>query len=118
MQFGQLGGEASHPFRITGSKPILDPNIAPFDPPKPRKPLPEHRQPRLADLIVLGKWHEGANAPNPLRRLLRPRRERPRRRRAAEQGDELAPPHSITSPARASSVGGTSMPSALAVFRL
>ena len=39
-------------------------------------------------------------------------------RRAAEQRDELAPPHSITSSARASSVGGTSRPSALAVLRL
>ena len=53
-----------------------------------------------------------------LRRLLRARRERPRRRRAAEQRDELAPLHSITSSARASSVGGTSRPSALAVLRL
>ena len=52
------------------------------------------------------------------RRLLRARRERPRRRRAAEQRDELAAPHSITSSARASSVGGTSRPSALAVLRL
>ena len=34
--------------------------------------------------------------------LLRPRRERPRRR-AAEHRDERAPPHSITSSARASS---------------
>src|SRR5215813_6039557 len=52
-------------------------------------------------------------------RLLRPRRERPRRRRAAKEGDELAPvAHSITSSARASSVGGTSRPSALAVLRL
>ena len=40
------------------------------------------------------------------RRLLRARRERPRRRRAAEQRDELAAVHSITSSARASSVGG------------
>ena len=32
--------------------------------------------------------------------------------------DELAPSHSITSSARASSVGGTSSPSALAVLRL
>ena len=40
------------------------------------------------------------------------------RRRAAEQRDELAPLHSITSSARASSVGGTSRPSALAVLRL
>ena len=33
------------------------------------------------------------------------------RRHAAEQRDELASPHSITSSARASSVGGTSRPS-------
>ena len=49
--------------------------------------------------------------------LLRPCREWPRRR-AAEQRDELAAFHSITSSARASSDGGTSKPSALAVFRL
>src|SRR5262245_55268306 len=53
------------------------------------------------------------------RRLLRPRRDRPRRRRAAEQRDELAPSdHSITSSARASKVAGISRPSALAVLRL
>src|SRR5262245_23214327 len=52
------------------------------------------------------------------RRLLRARRERPRRRRAAEQRDEFASPHSITSSARASSDGGTVRPSALAVVRL
>ena len=39
-------------------------------------------------------------------------------RRATEQGDEVASPHSITSSARASTVAGTSMPSALAVFML
>src|SRR6516164_7725318 len=49
---------------------------------------------------------------------LRPRRERPRGRRAAEQRDEVAPFHSITSSARASTVAGTSSPSALAVLRL
>src|SRR5262249_14112163 len=50
--------------------------------------------------------------------LLRARRERPSRR-AAEQRDELAAPHhSITSSARASSVAGTSRPSAFAVLRL
>ena len=52
------------------------------------------------------------------RRLLPARRERPRGRAAAEQGDELAPFHSITSSARASSVAGTSRPSAFAVLRL
>src|SRR5262249_21540822 len=51
------------------------------------------------------------------RRLLRVRRERPRRR-AAEQRYERAPPHSITSSARARSVAGTSRPSAFAVLRL
>jgi hypothetical protein len=40
--------------------------------------------------------------------FLRARRERPRCRRATEQRDELASSHSITSSARASSVGGTS----------
>src|SRR5262249_4404220 len=52
------------------------------------------------------------------RRPLRPRRERPRGCRAAEQGDEAAALHSITSSARAERPGGTSMPSDLAVLRL
>src|SRR5262245_13386288 len=46
------------------------------------------------------------------------RDERPRRRRAADERYELAPPHSITSSARASTVAGTSRPRALAVLRL
>jgi hypothetical protein len=60
---------------------------------------------------------EDANARD-FRRLLRPRSERPRHCRAAEQRDELAPFHSITSSARASSVAGTVRPSDLAVLRL
>src|SRR5258705_316975 len=52
------------------------------------------------------------------RHLLRPRRERPSCRGPTQQRDELAPFHSITSSARASSMGGTSRPSALAVFIL
>src|SRR5215472_9577783 len=51
------------------------------------------------------------------RRLLRARRERPGGR-AAEQRDELAAPHSITSSARASSIGGTVRPISLAVCKL
>src|SRR6516165_3902400 len=42
----------------------------------------------------------------------------PRHRRAAEQRDECAPRHSITSSARTSIVGGISRPSACAVLRL
>src|SRR5262245_63492735 len=51
------------------------------------------------------------------RRLLRVRRERPCCR-AAEQRDERAAPHSITSSAMASRPGGMVRPSALAVLRL
>src|SRR5215471_6341439 len=50
--------------------------------------------------------------------LLRARRERPRGCRAAEQSDELAALHSITSSAMASTPGGISRPSAFAVLRL
>jgi hypothetical protein len=39
-------------------------------------------------------------------------------RRSAEQADEVAPPHSITSSALASNNGGITTPIALAVFRL
>src|SRR5262249_36529123 len=49
------------------------------------------------------------------RRLLRARRQRPCSRRAAEQRDKRAAVHSITSSARASSVGGISRPRAFAV---
>src|SRR5262249_33779808 len=52
------------------------------------------------------------------RLLLRACRERPRRRSAAEQRDELAALHSITSSARPDKGRGTVMPSALAVLRL
>src|SRR5262249_48285227 len=45
-------------------------------------------------------------------------RERPRHRRAAEQRDELAAFHSITSSARSRIAVGSSSPIALAVFRL
>src|SRR5262249_10402014 len=50
---------------------------------------------------------------------LRPRHERPRGRRPAEQRDELAPAdHSITSSATASSLSGIARPRALAILRL
>src|SRR5262249_47212681 len=52
------------------------------------------------------------------RRLLRARRERPRGRRAAEQRDEVAPLHSITSSARSRNDSGILRWRALAVVRL
>src|SRR5262249_38110439 len=62
-------------------------------------------------------WTDIADTSDPVGKL-RPRRERPRCCRAAEQRNELAALHSITSSARASRVGGTSSPSVLALFKL
>ena len=61
--------------------------------------------------------HQHADAPHPLA-LLRACRQRPCNCRHAEQRDELAPPHSITSSARASTAVGTSMRNDFAVLRL
>src|SRR5262245_9613630 len=72
---------------------------------------------RLYLWISRREGHEHPDTTHPLR-LLRARRERPPGRRAAEERNEMPPPHSITSSARASSVAGTSRPSALAVLRL
>src|SRR5262249_5252596 len=76
-------------------------------------------------LAKAGQWHfrcarerAGKKSDHWYRRLLRVRRERPCGSRAAEKGDEFAPPHSITLSVRASSVGETSRPSDLAVIRL
>jgi hypothetical protein len=60
---------------------------------------------------------QAAEAINPSG-FLRARRQRPCRSRAAEQRDELATLHSITSSARPSSGSGTVMPSALVALRL
>src|SRR5262245_41521151 len=80
--------------------------------------LPESLEAPLHLWIVPGRTDQHADAPHALA-LLCARRHRPRRSRAAEQRDELAASaHSITSSARASSVGGTVRPSALAVLRL
>src|SRR5712691_11636239 len=69
-------------------------------------------------LVIVTSQPGGEVCDHRHRRLLRMRCERPSHRRAGEQRDELAPLHSITSSARASSVGGTSSPSTLAVLRL
>src|SRR5262249_33772801 len=62
--------------------------------------------------------HKGAEKPdNRHLPLLRSRRERPRSR-AAEQRDEIAALHSITSSASASNLSGILRPSALAVLTL
>src|SRR5262249_40992964 len=62
-------------------------------------------------------WRPAAEKSDHRHWLLRARRERPRRR-AADERDKIAPFQSITSSARARSIGDTVRPSALAVLRL
>src|SRR5262249_50629017 len=109
-RFAQVHGIAWRP-------PIIDPHITANGPTKFLQPLHEGCQARLCFWLARTRIHQHADASHA---LLPARCQRPRRR-AAEQRDELAPlqlrDHSITSSARASSVGGIPMPSALAVAR-
>src|SRR6266511_5927689 len=79
----------------------LDRNVATFDPAEFAQAL--HKS---GDMLALGRRRRRAQEADRwyLRRLLRARSERPCRRRAADERDELTPPHSITSSARASTV--------------
>src|SRR5262249_51947681 len=74
--------------------------------------------PGLKVRIVRGRVQEHADAPHFFALLRAGSGQGPRCRRAAKKRDELASPHSITSSARASRVGGTSRPIALAILRL
>src|SRR5262249_52351010 len=96
---------------------VLEADVVAFLPAELLHRLPERREPRLRFGVALGSGRDDPDPPHPVR-LLRARRERPRRRRAAEQCDELASFHSITSSAIASSPGGKLMPNAPAVLRL
>ena len=79
---------------------------------------------RTARSRIVGKRPEnnsirrlGMEKPDHRNRLLRPRHHRPHRH-SPDQRYELPPPHSITSSARASSVGAIARPSALTVRML
>src|SRR5262249_19023215 len=91
----------------------LDRDGAALDPAELAQPLHESGGP-----FGPGGGRSGAEKSDGRRlRLLGARQDRPTCR-ATEQSEKLAAPHSITSSARASSVGGRSRPSALAVLRL
>jgi hypothetical protein len=68
--------------------------------------------------LTCGTLEGKAKKPDARRLRMLPMRPQRPCDRATEQSDELTPPHSITSSARASSVGGTSRPSVLAVCKL
>src|SRR5262249_51867318 len=114
---GQFRRVLANALGIARSPPGVDAHVTADGPARLLQPLRERCDAALSFRIVRGERHEHSDAPH-LLALLRPRRQRPRRR-AAEQRDELAAlHHSITLSARASSVAGTSMPSARAVTRL
>src|SRR3977135_3279729 len=95
---------------------MLDSDIAVLRPAERSESLPKRNDAGHYFRIVLGVWMQERDATHALARL-RPRRKWPRCR-TAEQRDELAASHSITSSAATSSVGGTVRPSAFAVLRL
>ena len=70
---------------------MFDPKIAPFRPTKIAQTPRQSRDAGLRFWIVLGETHQHAK-PQHAVALLRSCRERPSRRRAAESGDEFAPP--------------------------
>ena len=96
----ELGRDLGEALAASLRPAILDRDGAALDPAEFAQPLHKSGGP-----LAPGRRRGRAQEPDgrQLCRLLRARRERPRRRRAAEQRDELAPSHSITSSARASS---------------
>src|SRR5262249_1548882 len=101
---------------ISGAPTLVNSHIATLDPARLPQAIQERCQTGLPFRTV-GRAHERPEAPH-WTALLRARRERPRSGRAAEQRDELAPRHSITSSAMARTPGGIVRPSDLATLRL
>src|SRR5262249_59529227 len=93
--------------RAAGRKPSIDADILAFRPSVLFKRLAKCGEPSSYFTVVLGEaYYQHPDPPHPLR-LLRSRRGRPGGCRAAEQRDELAPFHSITSSAMARSPDDT-----------
>ncbi len=101
--------------RIIGGISNIDLDIASLRPTQFLKLLAKSRNLRLPLRIAFLVSHHHADPGH--RRLLRARRERPRCRRTAEKRDELAPSHSITSSARASTKFDMLRSNAFAVFK-
>jgi hypothetical protein len=89
LQADQLLCKRSHPIGVSAGPPKVHPQVAAIGPTQARKRLRERREARLIHGIVFVARHEYADAPHAVA-LLRLRRKRPCRR-AAKEGDELAP---------------------------
>src|SRR5262245_11029875 len=94
--------------------PIIELDVLAFDKARRAQALAESTQTDRIRIRADGREKPDHRHP----RLLRVCRERPRGSGAAENCDELAPPHSITSSARCWRNKGTSRPSDLAVLIL
>jgi enamine deaminase RidA (YjgF/YER057c/UK114 family) len=82
----------------TGCGPaVIDSHVAAFNPARLVQTSYKRREASLYLGVIRGARHQQTDAPHPVS-LLRPRHQRPGRRRAAEQGDELAPPDHVPSP--------------------
>jgi len=115
-QSQQLCAERPDAFRLICRVSVIDPDILFLNPPESSEFLPESRYLNSGFWITLRKSDHYPDTPL-FSLLLRARRKRPSCR-AAEQRDELAAFHSITSSASASSLSGIWRPSDLAVLRL
>src|SRR5215813_6018875 len=109
----ELRGQRRQPIVLALRPAVLDLSVLTLDITGVLEALPER-----GNVCCKGSWRPAAEIADHRHRpaLLRARRERPRGR-ATEERDEVAAVHSITSSARASTVAGTSRPSALAVLR-
>src|SRR5262249_50703232 len=109
----QIGCQDRQPFRFVIRPPVFDLHVAALEETNLVEPLAECRQPRCARLRTTRVEISDHRHP-----LLRPCRERPRDRRATEQRDECAAPHSITSSASVSRLSEIFRPSVFAVLKL
>jgi hypothetical protein len=82
LQADQLPREPSYPIDVTAAPPKVHPQVAAIGPTQARKRLNERRDESLRQGTVFVEPREHADAPHAVA-LLRARRERPRRRRAA-----------------------------------
>src|SRR5262245_48933267 len=112
----QFGSIFADPHRVARGPTDVDLQVATLAPTELLKSLAKCCQSAQRLLVIVSPRQQHTDPPHALG-LLRPHSERPRRR-PAEKRDELATPHSITSSARASTAGGISRPSTLAVLRL
>src|SRR5262249_14559256 len=106
----EIRRKLAHPFDPAVGPPVVDSNVSSVN-----EPYFGETAAKCVHVVRPGRSRDAVNRAYDRDCLLRASGQRPRCRRAAELRDEIAPPHSITLSARARSVGGTSMSSALAV---